>query len=174
MPAEQKDYLETTRVMRTRTRRVIPPLLKQGKKHLWIITINGEEPIIDQGALDELNRHQNPHGKSKVKISLCIRKSWQIKNIEYICSIFDQVLPVVSHHEFRLSEKLCTPKKIGEALKVPERKWCKKALFVKYYKNKNVNLLPDTIPIKYLYEGTKVLRSLIANNIKEGGCYDAC
>ena len=34
------------------------------------IAINGEEPITDQVALDELNHHQTTRVKSKVKISL--------------------------------------------------------------------------------------------------------
>ena len=44
-------------------------------KHVWTIALNGEEPIRDQGALDEPNYHQTPRGKSKVKISICIRNS---------------------------------------------------------------------------------------------------
>ena len=40
----------------------------QAKQNVWIIANNGEEPIKYQGKLDELNRHQTPHGKSKVKI----------------------------------------------------------------------------------------------------------
>ena len=45
-------------------------LLTQTKRNEWIIAINGEEPITDQGALDELNRHQTPRGKSNINISL--------------------------------------------------------------------------------------------------------
>ena len=69
----------------------------QAKRNIWIIAINGEDPITDQGSLDGINRHQNPRGKSKVNISLCRRKRYQIIDIEYICSIFDQVRPVVSY-----------------------------------------------------------------------------
>ena len=49
----------------------------------------------------------------------------------------------------------------------------KEALFVQYYKNKNVSLLSDPIPIKPLPEGTKVLCSLISPSIKEVDCSDA-
>ena len=42
----------------------------QANKRLWMIYINGEDPITDQGALDELNNNQTTRGKSKVKISL--------------------------------------------------------------------------------------------------------
>ena len=42
----------------------------QAKRNVWIIAINGEEPITSQGALDELNRHQTPRGKYKVNISI--------------------------------------------------------------------------------------------------------
>ena len=42
---------------------------------MWIVAINGEEPITAQGVLDELNRHQNTRGKSNIKISLCIRRA---------------------------------------------------------------------------------------------------
>ena len=45
----------------------------QAKRNVWIIANNGEEPIKAQGALDELNHHQNPCGKSKFKISICRR-----------------------------------------------------------------------------------------------------
>ena len=50
-------------------------LPSQDKINVWIIAINGEEPITSQGVIDELNRNQTPQGKSKIKISLCIRKS---------------------------------------------------------------------------------------------------
>ena len=39
----------------------------QAKRNLWIITINGKEPITDQCARDELNCHQTLRGKSKVR-----------------------------------------------------------------------------------------------------------
>ena len=35
-------------------------LPSQDKRNLWIVAINGEEPIISQGVLYELNRHQTP------------------------------------------------------------------------------------------------------------------
>ena len=38
----------------------------KAKNNLWIIYINGEEPIIYQGAPDELNHHQTPLGNFKV------------------------------------------------------------------------------------------------------------
>ena len=50
-------------------------LTSQSKQNVWIVAINGEEPITAQGVLDELNSHQIPRGKSKIKIILCRRKS---------------------------------------------------------------------------------------------------
>ena len=76
-----------------------------------------EEPIISQGALDELQYHHTPGGNSKVKISLYIRKSYQGIYLEEIRSISDQVRPVVYHLDFFLPERLLTEKKIVEALK---------------------------------------------------------
>ena len=140
---------------------------------MWSVAINGEEPITYQGVLDELNRHQTPRGKSKTKISLCIRKIYQRTDLEEILSRFDQVRPVVSHLEVRLPKKLSTPNNIGDALGVPQRQFCREAVFFQYDKNKNVNLLSAPISIKFLPEGTKVLRSLIATIIKEGDCSDA-
>ena len=81
-----------------------------------MIAINGEYPITFQGALDELNYHTNPHGKSKVKISLRRMNSYQIIDIEEIGSIFNQVRPLVSHLEVCIPEKSLTPKNIGEGL----------------------------------------------------------
>ena len=49
-------------------------LPSQAKRNVWIIAINGEEPITYKCALDELNYHQTLLGKSKAKISLCGRK----------------------------------------------------------------------------------------------------
>ena len=46
-------------------------------------------------------------------------------------------------------------------------------IFVKYDKNKNISLLLDTIPIKPLPQGTKLLRLLISTSIKDGECSDA-
>ena len=88
---------------------------------MWIVTINGEEPITAQGVLDELNRHQTPRGKSKIKISLCRRKSYQRTDLEEIRSRFDQVRPVVSHLEFLLPKEPPTPNNIGDALGGPQR-----------------------------------------------------
>ena len=129
---------------------------------MWIIDINEEEPITSHSALDELNRNQTTRGKSKEKISPYRSKSYQRTNIEEISSIFDQVRPVVSHLEFHLPNKPPTPKNIGEGLKGFQRQYWKEALFVKYYKNKKFTLIFDSTPIKYLPEGTKVLRSLIS------------
>ena len=86
---------------------------------MWIVAINGEEPITVEGALDELNQHQNPRGIYKVKISLRRRKRYQRKYLDYICSIFDQVRTVVSHLEVRIADKPPTPKNIGEDLNGP-------------------------------------------------------
>ena len=79
-------------------------LPSQANINMWIVAINGEEPITDQGVLDELNRHQITREKSKINISLCTRKSYQRTDLEEICSIFDQVRPVVSHIEFCLQK----------------------------------------------------------------------
>ena len=98
-------------------------LTSRAKINVWIIAVNGEEPITDQGALDELNFHQTPRGKSEVKISLCKRNSYQRTDLEYICSRFDQVRPVVSHIEVRLPNKPPTPNTIGEGLKGTQRQF---------------------------------------------------
>ena len=101
---------------------------------MWIVAINEKYPITDQGALNELNRHQTPRVKSKVNISLCRRKSYQRTGLEYIRSRFDQVRYVVSHIEVHLPEKKITPKNIGEGLKVPHRQSWKDFLSVQYDK----------------------------------------
>ena len=46
----------------------------QAKKNVWIISINGEEPIKYQGALDECQSHQNQRRKSKVNKYQYIQK----------------------------------------------------------------------------------------------------
>ena len=137
---------------------------------MWIISTNGEEPITYNGALNELNFHQTPRGKSKFKISLCRRKSYEITYIEEILSRFDQFRPVVSHLEVILPNNLPKPKSIGEGLRCPQRQLWKETLFVQYDKNTNISLLSDPIPINYLPEGKKFLCSLIDNSIKEGDC----
>ena len=43
---------------------------------------------------------------------------------------------------------------------------------MQYDKNKNVSLLSDPIPIKYLPGRKNILHSLIDTSIKEGDCYD--
>ena len=63
-------------------------LPSQAKRNVWIVAINGEEPIKAQGVLDELNSHQTPREKSKIKISLCRRKSYQRTDLEEIRSRF--------------------------------------------------------------------------------------
>ena len=91
----------------------------QDNKNVWIIDINGEEPITAQVALDELNHHKNPHGKSNVKIIICRRKSYHRTDLENICSVFDQFRPLVSHLEIPLPEKPPTPNNNGGSLKGP-------------------------------------------------------
>ena len=110
-------------------------LPSQATINVWIIDINGEEYITYQGVLDELNFHQYPQGKSKINISLCIRKSYQRTYPEEIRSRFDQVRPVVSNLEFRLPNKPPTPNNIGEGLSGPQRQLYKETPFVQYYKN---------------------------------------
>ena len=77
---------------------------------MWIIVINWEEPITSKGDLDELNQHKNSHEKSKVKISLLRSKIYQRTDLEYIRSVFDQVISMVSHIKFHHPEKSLTPK----------------------------------------------------------------
>ena len=89
---------------------------------MWIIAINGECPIKDQGVLDKLNNHQTPHGKYNINISLCRSESYQRIDLEEIRSRFYQIRPVVSHLEVRLPKKPPTPKNIGEGLKGTQRK----------------------------------------------------
>ena len=81
---------------------------------MWIIAINGEEPITAQGVLDELNSHQTPRGKYNIKISLFIRKSYQITHLEDICSRFHEGITVVLHIKVFISKKPPTPNNIGE------------------------------------------------------------
>ena len=97
-------------------------LPSKAKQNAWIVAIIGEEPITDQGVLDEINCHQTPRGKSNIKISLCIRKIYQRTYLEEIRSRFDQIRPVISHLEFSLPKKPPTPKNIGDALGVPQIK----------------------------------------------------
>ena len=83
---------------------------------MWILAINGEEPITAQCVLDELNRHQTSRGKSNIKISLFRRKGYQRTDLEEIRSRFYQVRTLVSHLEVRLPKKPPTPNNIGDAL----------------------------------------------------------
>ena len=73
---------------------------------------------------------------------------------------------MVSHLEVRLPKKPPTPNNIGDALGGPQRQFWKEPLFVQYDKIKNFSLLSAPIPIKFLPEGTKLLRSLISPSIK--------
>ena len=56
--------------------------LQHRLRKMWIIYINREDPIKDQGALDENNHHQTSYGKYNIKISLCKKKSYQRTDIE--------------------------------------------------------------------------------------------
>ena len=86
---------------------------------MWTIDINVEETITAQGALDELNFHQTPRGKSKAVVSLCRRHIYQKTDLEDIFSRFDQVRPVVSNTECLLRNKHPITNNIGEYLKGP-------------------------------------------------------
>ena len=92
--------------------------------------------MTDHGALYKLQRHKTQSGKSKVKISIFIRKSYQRTDIENIWSRFYQVRPMVSHIEVCLLKKPPTPKNIGDALGGPQKNFWREALFVQCDKNK--------------------------------------
>ena len=124
---------------------------------MLIIVINGEETIIYQGTLDDLNHHQTPCGKIQGQYQY-INKEELPKEISLRhFPRFDQVRPVISHLEVRPPDKPITTNNIDEYLKNHQRQLFKGVLFLQYYKNKNVSLLLDTIPIKYLPEGSKSL-----------------
>ena len=80
---------------------------------------------------------------------------------------------MVSHIEVILPEKPQTPNNIDEALKGHQRQIWKESLLVKYDNSKRFNLLSDIVTIKYVPDGTKVLRSIISTSIKKGNCYDS-
>ena len=100
-------------------------LPSHANRNVWIVAIIGKETITYQCVIDEINRSQTPRGKSNINISLLRIKSYQITDLEYIRSIFDQVRPVVSHLEVCLPKKPPTQKNIGEALGGPQRKFWK-------------------------------------------------
>ena len=85
---------------------------------MWIIAINVEQPIIAQGAIDELLSHQTQHGKYKVNISLCRCKTYQRTYPEYIQSRMDQVRTVVSYIEVFPQISLQHQRTLVEILKV--------------------------------------------------------
>ena len=68
--------------------------------------------------------------KSKVKIIICGSNRDHSTYLGYIFSIFDQLRSVFLYLEVSLLEKPMTPKKIGEALKSPQRKFSKYSLFL--------------------------------------------
>ena len=73
---------------------------------------------------------------------------------------------MVLHIEVHIPGKSLVPNKIVEGLNIPQINLLKGALSLKYEMNKNISLLSDPIPIKYLPEGTKVLCSRIYPSIK--------
>ena len=77
---------------------------------MCIVSINGEDHITAEGALDELKFRRTPRGTFKVKINIFRRKSYQRTDLEDILSVFDQVRPVVSNIEVRLPKKSPTQK----------------------------------------------------------------
>ena len=128
---------------------------------MCIVSIREWGGITPKGSIDELHIYQTQRGKSKVNISLCQRKNYKSTDLEEIWSRFIQIKPGVSHIELHIPEKPLTPKNIREALKGTQWKFWKEALFVKYDNNIKVNLLLDTIAIKYFPDGKKVLPSII-------------
>ena len=109
---------------------------------------------------NELQYYQTQSGKSKIKISLCQNKIYQRTDLEGIRTIFDQVLPLVSHIEVYLPEKKLNLNNIGESLKDPQHQLQKEFLFVNYDNKENVKLILDSIPIKSLPGRIEFLLSL--------------
>ena len=115
--------------------------LPKKSKNVQIISIYVQEPITNKGALSGLQHYQTKQGKYKAKIFLCRRKIYQLTDIETLWSRLYRTRPVVSHLEVILPQKHKVPKIIVEAIKVTQFQLWKEALFVKYYKKNNVNIL---------------------------------
>ena len=131
---------------------------------MWIISINGEEPITETIALDKLQRYWNQWIKSKVNISLCQSKSYQWTDLEELQSRFDQILSVVLNIEVCLPENPLTPITLEMLLRAFRVDSGKKL----YFKNMIINIktLSDTILVKSLPFATKFLQSFIGQGIK--------
>ena len=85
---------------------------------MWDVAINGEEPITEKGALNEIQSYYTQYGESSININLCRRKSYQGKDLEEIRSIFDQVKSVVLHLEVSLPKNPLTPKTLEILIKI--------------------------------------------------------
>ena len=79
-----------------------PQIPTQYNNSVWAVAINGEEPIIEKGSLNEIQSYYTQYGESNININLCRRRSYQGKDLEEIWSIFDQVKSVVLHLEVSL------------------------------------------------------------------------
>ena len=104
-------------------------LTTHANKNMWFMDINSEEPMISQGAIDELQRHHNQRVKFKFKASLYISKIYQRKNLKYIQSRFDQFRPVVSHLKFFPHRYLQPQRTLSNLLKVLRVSYRKKLYF---------------------------------------------
>ena len=85
----------------------------QAKKNVWIIPINWEEPITDQGALNEINHHEKSMWEIQGQYQSMNNKDLTEDRYWRYFYIFDQARPVVSQIEVRLPKEALSPKNLG-------------------------------------------------------------
>ena len=91
-------------------------LPSQANNNLYVLKMDGEEPITAKCAPEDIRLHQNNKWKLNFWILIFEWKCSQRTNLEDIGSLFHQIRPIVSHLEVRLPQKPKFPKNIGDAL----------------------------------------------------------
>ncbi len=115
--------------------------------------------------IDYLHHLQDPVELQTAKFILARRTCHTMTNYQEIRSNFDQMRPVISHlASFQKCPQMYAH--IGACLKSAETVQWKEALFGQYDKNAEANLFTKPIPVLSLPKDTKILRSIIAPNIK--------
>ena len=139
------------------------------RKNAWIVSINDEEPITGNYAVQVLKELQVEDKSRVVTIILCRRSRSLNTNYEDYRSIFGNLLTIRHAHMAAYPERPPIPSTYHAGLGTKYRPDWKLAAYSQYDKNNALGLYTQPFPRSMLPPGTRVLPSVLAPNIKEKG-----
>ena len=140
------------------------------RSNVWLVSINGDEPITSDWATEHITYLKNDH-VATTRFYFTKREYSPATQCEDIRNVFDQVRPIVHKPSSRKVLSLATPpppcRTFCDVLKSSFFTTWKEAVFEQFDKNSQVFALLMPFPLENLPPDTKVLRSLLTPQTKQ-------